>query len=116
MVRAAGRYRSRRGDDFDLARHIRTYATALGPPAAFLISQIIFVAAFLSLWVAIGGEWNSLFRALVILLWLMNTALAVGYCWKQINQDSVERYRRKYRILYLLIGLCLLLRVPLFQH
>ncbi len=100
----------------DLASRTRTNATVLGPTAAFLISQLIFAAAFLSLWIAIRNGRTSLFGSLVILLCLMNVALAIGCCWKQIDPDSVEKYRLKYRILYLLVGLCVLLRAPLFQQ
>jgi len=100
----------------DRVSGIRTYSTVLGPTVAFAIGQVIFAAAFLSLLVGIPSEHASFFAPVVILLSLLNVTLAIGCCWKQVDPKSVERYRFNYRVLYLLVGLCLLLRAPLFHQ
>jgi 4-hydroxybenzoate polyprenyltransferase len=100
----------------DLASRARTHATELGPRAAFTLGQLTFAAAFLALLILAGGTEAGLFRALVALAWAVNLALAIA-CWRDgLTHDATDRYRSRYRVLYSLIGLALLLRTPALAH
>src|SRR5262249_25960607 len=100
----------------DLASRARTHATVLGPHGAFILGQLTFAAAFLALLVPADGAGASLFRLLVALAWAANLALAIA-CWRDgVTPESVERYRSRYRLLFVLIGLGLLLRAPAVRH
>jgi 4-hydroxybenzoate polyprenyltransferase len=100
----------------DLASHARTHATKLGPHAAFILGQLMFAGAFLALLVLPGSSEAPLFRGLLMLAWAANLALAAA-CWREgVTPESVDLYRSRYRCLYILIGLGLLLRTPALGH
>jgi 4-hydroxybenzoate polyprenyltransferase len=100
----------------DLASGARTHATVLGPYKAFFLGQLTFAAAFLALVVLPGGAGSWRFQLLMVLAWAANVAVAIA-CWRDgLTAESVERYRSRYRWLYVLIGLGLLLRTPAVQQ
>jgi 4-hydroxybenzoate polyprenyltransferase len=100
----------------DLASRARTHATALGPRKAFVLGQLMFTAAFIALLLLPSGPPSRLFGLLMILAWVVNLALATA-CWRRgITPEAAERYRTSYRLLYLLIGVCLLLRTPALEN